>query len=144
MQKSVFFASTVLLSVLTGCNGSGDAASGPAGATKAPASAQTTSRQVAPSSATPKPAEKAETSPTALYQKCGACHGSQAEKPALGRSAVIAGWDEERIVSTIVGYQNGTYGGAMKTLMQNQVKDLSRSQIEALASYISHLGVKPH
>lgn len=85
-----------------------------------------------------------ETSPTILYQRCAACHGNHAEKSALNQSAVIGDWDSKRIAASIVGYQDGTYGGAMKTLMQNQVKDLNRIQIEALSEYISHLYVKTH
>ncbi len=82
--------------------------------------------------------------PGVLFQKCAACHGSHAEKSALNQSAVIAEWDAARIASAIKGYQKGTYGGAMKTLMQNQVKDLSADDIEALAHYIANLHVKTH
>lgn len=95
-------------------------------------------------SVSPQLVKQTETSPAMLYQKCAACHGSHAEKSALNQSAVIGEWDARRIVSSIVGYQEGTYGGAMKTLMQNQVKDLSRAQIEALAEYIANLYVKTH
>lgn len=87
---------------------------------------------------------KPETSPAILYQKCAACHGNHAEKSALNQSAVIGGWDSARIAAAIVGYQEGTYGGAMKVLMQNQVKDLSRVQIDALSEYIANLYVKTH
>ena len=93
---------------------------------------------------TPELLRKTETSPAELFQKCAACHGNHAEKSALNQSAVIGEWDSKRIVSAIVGYQDGTYGGAMKTLMQNQVKGLSRVQIEALSEYIANLYVKTH
>ncbi len=87
---------------------------------------------------------KAETSPAVLFQKCAACHGNHAEKSALNQSQIIGKWDSNRIASTIIGYQDGSYGGAMKTLMQNQVKDLSRIQVEALSEYIANLYVKTH
>ena len=93
---------------------------------------------------TPQLVQKSENSPALLFQKCAACHGSHAEKSALNQSAVINTWDAKRIASAIVGYQDGTYGGAMKTLMHNQVKDLSRAQIEALSGYIANLNVKTH
>ena len=92
----------------------------------------------------PQLTHKPETSPAMLFQKCAACHGNHAEKSALNQSAVIGEWDSKRITNAIVGYQDGTYGGAMKTLMRNQVKDLSRNQIEALSEYIANLYVKTH
>ena len=94
----------------------------------------------------PEPAEaqEAEVSPAILFQRCAACHGNHAEKSALNQSAVIGEWDSKHIAATIYGYQDGTYGAAMKTLMQNQVKDLSRNQVEALSEYIANLYVKTH
>lgn len=77
-----------------------------------------------------------------LYQKCAACHGTHGEKSALNQSQPIADWDAERIVNAIDGYLDGSYGGAMKVLMKNQVKDLNRAQIEALALYISNLNME--
>jgi len=85
-----------------------------------------------------------ETSPAILFQKCAACHGNHAEKSALNQSAVIGEWDSKRIAAAVTGYQQGTYGRAMKTLMQNQVKELTPDQVYALAEYISNLNVKTH
>lgn len=92
----------------------------------------------------PQLVHKPETSPAVLFQKCAACHGNHAEKSALNQSQIIGEWDSKRIASAIIGYQDGSYGGAMKTLMQNQVKDLNRMQVEALAEYIANLYVKTH
>ncbi|MHC3994092.1 c-type cytochrome [Thiomicrolovo sp. ZZH C-3] len=89
-------------------------------------------------------AAAAETSPALLFQKCAACHGNQGEKMALNQSAAIGEWESKRIADAIIGYQKGTYGGAMKTLMQNQVKDLTPVQVEALSEYIANLYVKTH
>ncbi|WP_345986377.1 c-type cytochrome [Sulfurimonas sp. HSL-1656] len=86
----------------------------------------------------------AEAAPAELFQKCAACHGNHAEKMALNQSAVIGEWESKRIADAIIGYQKGTYGGAMKTLMQNQVKELSPVQVEALSEYIANLYVKTH
>ena len=66
------------------------------------------------------------------------------EKSALNQSAVIGEWDSKRIADAIYGYQDGTYGGAMKTLMQNQVKGLTHTEVEALSEYIANLYVKTH
>jgi len=85
-----------------------------------------------------------ETSPAILFQKCAACHGNHAEKSALNQSAVIGEWDSKRIAAAIEGYQQGTYGGAMKVLMQSQVKGLTAAEIHSLSEYIANLNVKTH
>jgi cytochrome c553 len=72
-------------------------------------------------------------------QKCTACHGSKAEKSALGKSQIIAGWKEDQIKTALKGYQAGTYGKEMKAVMQGQAKGLSDAQIDALAKHISTL-----
>ncbi|WP_456382808.1 c-type cytochrome [Hydrogenimonas sp.] len=76
---------------------------------------------------------------TTLYTKCAGCHGMKGEKHALGKSNVIAGQPKEDLVKKIEGYQNGSYGGAMKVMMAGQVKGLTPDQIDALADYISKM-----
>ena len=75
----------------------------------------------------------------ALFTKCAGCHGAKGEKHALGKSNIIAGQSKADLVKKIKGYQDGSYGGAMKGLMVSQVKGLNDAQIEALADYISKL-----
>jgi cytochrome c553 len=70
------------------------------------------------------------------YQKCAGCHGEKGEKSALGKSRVMADMTKQEIVDSLVGYQAGTYGGAMKGLMVAQVKDLSAADIDAIAAKI--------
>jgi len=72
-------------------------------------------------------------------QKCASCHGQNAEKSALGKSQVIAGWEAQKIKDALHGYQAGTYGKEMKALMQAQAKGLSDAQIEAIAKHVSGL-----
>ncbi|KFN40156.1 MAG: hypothetical protein JU82_04840 [Sulfuricurvum sp. MLSB] len=72
-------------------------------------------------------------------QKCASCHGMKAEKSALGKSQIIAGWSEQKVKEALKGYQAGTYGKEMKALMQGQAKPLSDAQIDALAKHISGL-----
>ncbi len=74
-----------------------------------------------------------------LFTVCSSCHGVKAEKKALGKSQVIAGWDSAKIVNALKGYKNGTYGGAMKAVMKGQASKLSDAEINALAQYISKL-----
>lgn len=77
---------------------------------------------------------------SALYgEKCASCHGAKAEKPALGKSQVIAGWSASQIEDALHGYQSGSYGKEMKALMAGQAKSLSGEQIKSLAKYISTL-----
>ncbi|MBE0491557.1 MAG: c-type cytochrome [Sulfurospirillum sp.] len=74
-----------------------------------------------------------------LYKKCAACHGVKAEKKALGKSQVIAGWEAQKTADAIKGYQDGTYGEAMKGLMKTQVLNLKDEEIQTLAKYIESL-----
>lgn len=74
-----------------------------------------------------------------LFTRCSACHGQNAELKALGKSQVIKDWDAEKISAALHGYKNGTYGGAMKGLMQTQAKTLSDDDISALSTYISNM-----
>ncbi|MFA7083283.1 MAG: c-type cytochrome [Arcobacteraceae bacterium] len=74
-----------------------------------------------------------------LYLKCSACHGQKGEKKALGASEIIQGWEIERTVDSLKGYQNKTYGGKMKTIMTGQVATLSDDDIQALAEHLAGL-----
>lgn len=74
-----------------------------------------------------------------LFMVCSSCHGVHAEKKALGKSQIIKGWDKSKIITALNGYKDGTYGGAMKAVMQGQATKLSDDDIKALAEYISKL-----
>ncbi len=71
-----------------------------------------------------------------VYKKCIACHGANGEKVALGKSKIIKDMTKAEIESSLLGYQNGTYGGAMKGLMAGQVKTLSTTDIKDIANKI--------
>jgi len=70
---------------------------------------------------------------------CMSCHGAKAEKKALTKSQVIAGWDSAKLQDALEGYKNKTYGASMKTIMEGKTKNLSDADIKALADYISTL-----
>jgi len=72
----------------------------------------------------------------AAYKKCAACHGANGEKAALGKSKVINQMTKAEIVTALNGYKDGSYGGAMKTLMKGQVANLSETDIQAIAEMI--------
>lgn len=71
-----------------------------------------------------------------LYKTCATCHGAKAEKSALNKSQIIAGWSAQNTTDALNGYKEGTYGGAMKSTMTAQVKNLNAEAIAALAKYI--------
>jgi len=51
----------------------------------------------------------------------------------LGKSKIVKDMPLKDIVKALKGYKAGTYGGAMKQIMVNQVKNLKESDIEALS-----------
>ncbi len=76
----------------------------------------------------------------ALYKKCAGCHGAKAEKKALGKSEVIAGWDAAKTEEALKGYKAGTRNvHGMGGLMKGQVASYSDADIKAVAEYIHGL-----
>lgn len=75
----------------------------------------------------------------AIFKTCASCHGQKAEKEALGKSQVIAGWDKQRTIDAMNGYKNGTYGGVMKNIMKPHVESKTDAEIEAVSDFISKL-----
>ncbi len=76
----------------------------------------------------------------ALYKKCAGCHGAKAEKKALGKSEVVAGWDVAKIEEALKGYKAGTRNvHGMGGLMKGQVASYSDADIKAVAEYIHGL-----
>ncbi len=75
----------------------------------------------------------------ASYADCAGCHGQKGEKKALGKSAVIKGWAVDKTVAAMKGYQDGSYGGPMKSVMAAPAKKLSDADIKAIAEEISKL-----
>lgn len=75
----------------------------------------------------------------AIYKPCISCHGKKAEKKALGRGQIIAGWSKQKTIDALEGYKSKTYGGPMKNMMYPQASKLTKEQIEQVAAYISTL-----
>jgi cytochrome c553 len=74
-----------------------------------------------------------------IFAKCSSCHGKGAEKKALNKSQIIKGWSQEKIITAINGYKDGTYGSSMKGVMKPQVIKLTKEEINAVSAYISKL-----
>jgi len=73
----------------------------------------------------------------ALSAKCAGCHGVKFNKHALGRSDIVKGWSARRITSVLIGYKTTTESDEL--VMRKEVKNLSKSQIKAIAKYISNI-----
>lgn len=68
--------------------------------------------------------------------KCFSCHGEKAAKSALNKSQIIAGWDTQKIIQSILDYKEGK-GGAMKGVMKPISAGLSDDDIKAVATSIA-------
>ncbi len=68
---------------------------------------------------------------------CAGCHGANFEKKALNVSKIVKDLPKDEIVKALKGYKAGTFGGAMKGVMQGQVKALSDKDIEDIATQIA-------
>lgn len=77
---------------------------------------------------------------SALFQKCAACHGQKAEKAALGKSEVIAGWKSDKTLDALKGYKAGTRNTkGMGALMKGQTATLSDADMKTIADYVAGL-----
>jgi len=74
------------------------------------------------------------------YAKCTGCHGSNGEKSALGKSAVITGQDKELTITQLTAYKNGSLNAhGMGGLMKGQLATLNEEDIKNVAEYISNM-----
>ncbi len=67
---------------------------------------------------------------------CKGCHGSNFEKPALGKSKIVKDMSKEDILKALKGYKDGSYGATMKGVMKGQVASLKEADMEAIATEI--------
>ncbi|MCD6213336.1 MAG: c-type cytochrome [Sulfurovum sp.] len=72
------------------------------------------------------------------FAKCAACHGANAEKAALGKSAIITGQDAAKTVEQLNGYKAGTLNQhGMGAVMKGQVATMDDAAIKAMADHIA-------
>ena len=77
-----------------------------------------------------------------IFAKCIACHGQdgQAIAPGPGGNTSIAGLSKQKLIANLRGYRaQFTDNGGAKSIMYLQARDLSDSDIQELAEYISKL-----
>jgi cytochrome c len=69
---------------------------------------------------------------------CAGCHGANFEKAALGKSEIVKGWDEAKIVASLNGYKAGTLNvHGMGAVMKGQTAKLSEADIADIAKQIA-------
>ena len=69
---------------------------------------------------------------------CAGCHGAGFEKAALGKSQIVKGWDEAKIIASLNGYKAGTLNNhGMGAVMKGQVVKLSDADIADIAKQIA-------
>lgn len=77
-----------------------------------------------------------------IFAKCIACHGQdgQAIAPGARGGTSIAGLSKQKLIADLKGYRaQFTDNGGAKSIMYLQARDLSDSDIQELAEYISKL-----
>ncbi len=67
---------------------------------------------------------------------CKGCHGKNFEKKALGKSKVVKDMSKKEILSALKGYKSGSYGKAMKGIMQKQLSKYSDADLDKLVAEI--------
>ena len=67
---------------------------------------------------------------------CKGCHGQEWEKEVMGKSKVVKDMSKTEILTALKGYKDSTYGGSLKGLMVEQVKNLSEEEMEAIVAKI--------
>lgn len=70
-------------------------------------------------------------------QECSSCH--MANGSGSGIYPAVNGLSKEKALEMLKGYQAGTYGGSMKSVMASFVKGKTGQQLEALAAYMATL-----
>jgi len=67
---------------------------------------------------------------------CKGCHGQKWEKVVMGKSKVVKDMSKREIMTALKGYKKGTYGGALKGLMVEQLKKLSVKDMKSIVKKI--------
>jgi len=68
--------------------------------------------------------------------KCIGCHGSHFENPAMSTSRIVKDLTKEEIYSALMGYKSESKGGAMQSVMSQQMANFSKEEIVQLTQNI--------
>jgi cytochrome c len=70
-------------------------------------------------------------------KRCAKCHGADGSKSSgMTGGTVLKGQSADAIKTKLIGYQDGSYGGAKKKMMERMVTKLSEEEIAGLATVI--------
>jgi cytochrome c-type protein NapB len=61
---------------------------------------------------------------------CKGCHGVDFEKASLGSSKIVRDMTREEVIEALLGYKNKNYGGSMKAVMEEKVKQYSEKELQ--------------
>ena len=68
---------------------------------------------------------------------CVGCHGENFEKPAMNISRVVKDLKAKEIRKALKGYKEGSHGGSMKDVMNNQISKFTDEEIEEIIKIIT-------
>lgn len=74
-----------------------------------------------------------------LFKTCAGCHGADGAKSAMGFAKPVKGQKADELLKKLVGYQDGSYGGEKKAMMNSAVKKYTAEELKALADYMATL-----
>jgi cytochrome c553 len=67
---------------------------------------------------------------------CIGCHGEQFEKPAMNTSRVVKDLTPKEMLEALNGYKDESKGGAMQSVMNRQMANYTKDEIEELVENI--------
>ncbi|SFV66967.1 Cytochrome c, class I [hydrothermal vent metagenome] len=68
---------------------------------------------------------------------CIGCHGKNFEKPAMNTSRIVKDLTKEEIKKALYNYKEGSHGGSMKDVMNNQISKFTDKEIEEIIDIIT-------
>jgi len=72
-----------------------------------------------------------------IYGKtCVECHGDGGKEVSIAGKEIAGSKD---VLTKLIGYKNGTFGGEQKATMQASVSALSDDELKAVAAYVETL-----
>jgi cytochrome c553 len=78
----------------------------------------------------------------AIYQKqCASCHGTKAEKKAMGHSTVIKGMETEKFISQVKAFASGEKQAMpiAKIVKKQFIDKYDEATIKEVAAYVNKL-----
>ena len=73
---------------------------------------------------------------------CIGCHGKNFEKPAMNTSRIVKDLTKEEIRKALYNYKEGSHGGSMKDVMNNQISKFTDDEIEEIINIITTGAIK--